>query len=167
MDKKITISIPEELIDQLIKEAEGHRETFEELILRKLKYNDLSFRAPEDFFQKKIIKISIDDLTSELIKQEEFDKLLTTVLEDYFNKAIEDRIKLGEETLKIIRDGKQRKVEKTVNDNEENDSEFKIPDSIWDKIFSKPMRTKEEILKHIEELKKNESNEKLNSKDNK
>lgn len=53
MNKKIIISLPEELILELIKEAENHRETFEDLILRKLKYNDLSFRAPDDFFQKK------------------------------------------------------------------------------------------------------------------
>lgn len=162
MNKKIIISLPEELILELIKEAENHRETFEDLILRKLKYNDLSFRAPDDFFQKKIIKISIDDLTSESMKQEEFDKLLNEVLEDYFSKTSEEQNKIAEEILKKIREEKQKKEEKSVSINEEGESELKIPESIWDEIFD-DRRTREEIKRDIEELKKKKRNNDLDN----
>lgn len=114
------------------------------------------------FFKKKIIKISIDDLTSESMKQEEFDKLLNEVLEDYFSKTSEEQNKIAEDILKKIREEKQKKEEKSVSINEEGESELKIPESIWDEIFN-DRRTREEIKRDIEELKKKKRNNDLDN----
>lgn len=179
MYKKVTISLPEQLIVELIREAEGHRETFEELIIRKLKYLDFGYTIPEDFHKKKIIKLSIDEITSEATKQEEFDILLTNTLKEYFSKSSEDRKKMGEETLKTIRDAKQKKDEKAVNFNEEIElsidditseatkkEEFNnILNNVIDEYFSNTsedrIKMEEEILKETQRAKlKNLENEK-------
>ena len=144
--KKITLSLPEELLHKLEEEAVKNQHSFDELLLRKLNkaYSDSEFG--EKYLTNKVKNTRIDYL------EKERDRLLKQLYEGRLYST--EQFQLG-----CI----ERELEKFIPKSEEEKSLDKIIESAIDDFFEKPRRTEKEILKDLEELKKKELNKDSNN----
>lgn len=142
--KKITISLPEELYEGLKEEATKNGFPFDELILRKLNKVFSSINEFSDgFLTNKIKNSRIDYL------EKERERLLKQMYEGrlYTNEQFQ---------LECI----ERELKEFIPKTEEEKRIDELFEAGFNEIFSKPLRTKEEILKDLKELNKKSNNEK-------
>jgi hypothetical protein len=144
MDKKITISLPEELFCKLEEEAVKNQLPFDELLLRKL--NKVYSEFEERYLTNKVKNTRIDYL------EKERDRLLKQLYEGRLYST--EQFQLG-----CI----ERELEKFIPKSEEEKRLDKVTELAFDEFFDKPRRTEEEILKDLEELKKNKKNNDLDN----